>query len=77
MCQLLRFSVLVSLVGLPLMLGARTVEERPKVLVSVFNKAGIVPRESLKRQFQRDDDLSAILEERSYSRNCLPLARIK
>jgi hypothetical protein len=42
--QLLRFSVLVSLVGLPLMLGARTVEERPKVLVSVFNKAGIVPR---------------------------------
>ena len=28
--QLLRFSVLVSLVGLPLMLGARTVEERPK-----------------------------------------------
>lgn len=39
--QLLRFSVLVSLVGLPFILDARTVEERPKVLVSVFNNAGV------------------------------------
>jgi hypothetical protein len=39
--QLWRFSVLVSLVGLPLMFGGRAVEERPKVLVSAFNKAGV------------------------------------
>jgi hypothetical protein len=31
--QLLRFSVLVSLVGLPFILDARTVEERPKVVI--------------------------------------------
>ncbi len=52
--QLLRFSVLVSLVGLPLMLGARTVEERPKVLVSVFNKAGV-------------DDATVLLAEKMVS----------
>jgi hypothetical protein len=39
--QLLRFSVLLTFVGLPLKLDARTVEERPKVLVSVFNDAGV------------------------------------
>jgi hypothetical protein len=39
--QRLRFSVLISLVGLTLTLDARTVEERPKVLVSVFNDAGV------------------------------------
>jgi hypothetical protein len=39
--QRLRFSVLVSLVGLPLILDARTVEEGPKVLVSVFNNARV------------------------------------
>jgi hypothetical protein len=52
--QLLRFSVLASLVGLPLMLGARTVEERPKVLVSVFNKAGV-------------DDATVLLAEKMVS----------
>ena len=31
----------------------------------------------LKNQFQRDNDLSVIPEERSYARNCLPLAGIK
>ena len=39
--QLLRFSVLVSLVGLPLTLEARAIEERPQVFVSVFNNAGV------------------------------------
>jgi hypothetical protein len=52
--QLLRFSVPVSLVGLPLMLGARTIEERPKVLVSVFNKAGV-------------DDATVLLAEKMVS----------
>ena len=52
--HLLRFSVLMSLVGLPLMLGARTVEERPKVLVSVFNKAGV-------------DDATVLLAEKMVS----------
>ena len=39
--QLLRFSMLLSLIGLPCILDARTVEERPKVLVSVFNNSGV------------------------------------
>jgi hypothetical protein len=39
--QLLRVSVLVSLVGFPLMLDARTFEEHPQVLVSVLNDAGV------------------------------------
>jgi hypothetical protein len=52
--QLWRFSVLVSLVGLPLMLGGRTVEERPKVLVSAFNKAGV-------------DDATVLLAEKMVS----------
>ena len=39
--QLLRVSVLVSLVGFPLMLDARTFEEHAQVLVSVLNDAGV------------------------------------
>lgn len=39
--QLLRVSVLVSLVGFPLMLDARTLEEHPQVFVSVLNDAGV------------------------------------
>jgi hypothetical protein len=39
--QLFRVSVLVSLVGFPLMLDARTFEEHPQVFVSVFNNAGV------------------------------------
>lgn len=39
--QLLRVSVLVSLVGFPPMLDARTVEEHPQVFVSVLNDAGV------------------------------------
>lgn len=38
--QLLRVSVLVSLVGFPLMLDARTLED-PQVFVSVLNDAGV------------------------------------
>lgn len=38
---LLRVSVLVSLVGFPLMLDARTLEEHPQVFVSVLNDAGV------------------------------------
>jgi hypothetical protein len=39
--QLLRFSVLMTLVGLPVIVNARTVEENQSVLVSVFNDAGV------------------------------------
>ena len=39
--QQLRVSVLVSLVGFPLMLDARTLEEHPQVFVSVLNDAGV------------------------------------
>lgn len=39
--QLLRVSVLVSLVGFPLMFDARTLEEHPQVFVSVLNDAGV------------------------------------
>ncbi len=39
--QLLRVSVLVSLIGFPLMLDARTFEEHPQVFVSVLNDAGV------------------------------------
>jgi hypothetical protein len=39
--QLLRISVLVSLVGFPLILDAGTFEEHPQVFVSVLNDAGV------------------------------------
>jgi hypothetical protein len=38
--QLLRFSVLVSLVGLPFILDARTVEERLKVVDTYKRPSG-------------------------------------
>ena len=52
--QLLRFSVLVSLVRLPLMLDARTVKESPQVIVSVLNNAGV-------------DDATVLLAEKMVS----------
>jgi len=74
--QLLRFSVLVSLVGLPLMLDARTVEERPKVLVSVFNKAGVDDATVLLAEKM----VSQIYEEAGLSitwKNCLAQRELK
>ena len=53
--QLLRFSVLVSLVGLPQLLDARIVEERPQLFVSVFNNAGV-------------DDVTVLVAEKMASR---------
>jgi len=74
--QLLRFSVLLSLVALPLNLYARTVDNRPTVLVSVFNDA-------------RVDDATVLLAEKMASqiyqnagllliwRNCLSRLKLK
>lgn len=53
--QLLRLWVLVSVAGLPLMLDAQTVGERPQVLVSVVNNAGV-------------DDATILLAENTASR---------
>ena len=44
--QLLRVSVLVRLVGFPLMLDGRTLEEHPQVFVSVLNDDGRRQRHS-------------------------------
>ena len=74
--HLLRFPVLVSLVAFPLVLDARTVKERPIVIVSVFNSAGVdattvLRAEKMTSQIYEQAGLSIIWK------NCLAQPELK